>query len=68
MSEQWDQKLEAILAYQSQFVVGRSTEKPTLVDRFRDDAAYWGKLINRNYGEPFATKEPLAVGSLRDLI
>ncbi len=68
VSEQWDQKLEAILAYQSQFVVGRSTEKPTLVDRFRDDAAYWGKLINRKYGEPFATKEPLAVGSLRDLI
>jgi hypothetical protein len=38
------------------------------MDRFRDDAAYWGKLINRNYGEPFATKEPLALDSLQELL
>lgn len=68
ISQQWDDKLAAILAYQSQFVEGRSTEPPTLVDRFRDDAAYWGRLINRRYGEPFATREPLALDSLRDLI
>ena len=68
ISDQWDQKLQSILAYESQFVTGRPTEPPTMVDRIRDDAAYWGRLINRNYGEPFATKEPLAVNSLRDLI
>ena len=68
ISDQWDKKLQSVLAYESQFVTGRPTKPPTMVDRIRDDAAYWGRLINRNYGEPFATKEPLAVSSLRDLI
>ena len=67
ISEQWDAKFESILAYESQFITGRDTVRPTLIDRFRDDAAYWGRLINRRYGEPFATKEPLALESLRDL-
>ena len=67
ISEQWDAKFESILAYESQFITGRDTVRPTLMDRFHDDAAYWGRLINRRYGEPFATKEPLALESLRDL-
>lgn len=68
ISPQWDRKLESIRAYQSQFVLGRPTESPTILDRLRDDAAYWGRLIDRRYGEPLATKEPLALTSLRDLI
>lgn len=68
ISEQWERKLAAIGCYESQFINGRPSEKPTLMDRFRDDAAYWGKLINRNYGEPFATKEPLALDSLQELL
>jgi bacillithiol biosynthesis deacetylase BshB1 len=68
IGEHWDQKLESVLAYQSQFVEGRPTEPPTMIDRIRDDAANWGRLINRKYGEPMATKEPLAMKSLRDLI
>jgi len=68
ISQQWESKLASILAYESQFVTGRDSTPPTLVDRFRDDAAYWGRLINKRYGEPFATREPLALDSLRDLI
>lgn len=68
ISDHWEQKLESVLAYQSQFVEGRPTEPPTMIDRVRDDAANWGRLINRKYGEPMATKEPLALKSLRDLI
>ncbi len=67
ISEQWDTKRSAIEAYVSQFITGRDPKPPTLTDRFRDDAAYWGRLINREYGEPFATREPLAIESLRDL-
>lgn len=68
ISEQWDTKLAAISAYRSQFIQGRPTEPPTMIDRLRDEAANWGRLIDRRYGEPFATKEPLAISSLRDLI
>jgi bacillithiol biosynthesis deacetylase BshB1 len=68
ISDQWGGKLRAIEAYQSQFVTGRDKIPPTLLDRFRDDAAYWGRLINRRFGEPFATREPLALSSIRDLV
>lgn len=68
ISEQWPAKRDAIAAYQSQFVTGRPTEPPTFLDRLRDEAANWGRIIGRDYGEPFATREPLAVSSLRDLI
>lgn len=68
VSEQWDRKLQSIRAYESQFITGRSEQSPTILDRIRDDAAYWGRLIDRHYGEPFATKEPLAVASMRDFL
>lgn len=68
ISEQWEKKLASVQAYKSQFIDGRPTEPPTMIDRIRDDAAHWGRLIDRRYGEPFATKEPLALNSLRDLL
>ncbi len=68
ISDHWDAKLASINAYQSQFVEGRPTETPTLIDQLHDEASNWGRLINRRYGEPLATKEPLAMKSLRDLI
>lgn len=68
ISEQWETKLASIKAYESQFITGRDPTPPTILDRIRDDAAYWGRLINRRFGEPFATREPLALSSLRDLI
>lgn len=68
ISNEWDVKLKSVMAYESQFITGRDQTSPTLIDRFRDDAAYWGRLINRRYGEPFATREPMAVDSLRSLI
>ena len=68
ISETWQQKIDSVKAYESQFITGRPTDPPTMLDRIRDDAAYWGKLINREFGEPFATKEPLALQSLKDLI
>ena len=68
ISEHWEQKLASIHSYKSQFIDGRSTQSPSMLDQLRDDAANWGRLIGRRYGEPFATKEPLAMSSLRDLI
>jgi len=68
ISEHWDRKVRSIEAYHSQFIEGRSQEPPTLLDQLRHESAHWGRLINRHYGEPFATKEPLAMNSLQDLI
>lgn len=64
----WPAKRKAIECYQSQFVTGRPTEPPTFIDRMRDQAAFWGWSIGTQYGEAFASREPVALASFRDLI
>jgi bacillithiol biosynthesis deacetylase BshB1 len=64
----WDAKRRSIAAYESQFVTGRPSDSPTLLDRMRDQAAYFGGLIGTSYAEPFAAREPLGVRSLRDFV
>lgn len=66
ISPYWERKRAAIECFHSQFIQGRPTEPPTFVDRLRDQAAYWGWSIGTAYGEPFASREPLGVASLRD--
>lgn len=68
ISDQWERKQESIRCFESQFITGRPTEPPTMLDRFRDDAAYWGRLIGRRYGEPYAAREPVAMNSFQSLI
>lgn len=67
ISRFWEQKRTAIECYESQFITGRSQDPPTLIDRLRDQAAYFGSLIGTNYGEPFASREPLGLKSMIDL-
>ncbi|MGE0757307.1 MAG: bacillithiol biosynthesis deacetylase BshB1 [Pirellulaceae bacterium] len=64
----WEQKLAAIRAYESQFIVGRATNSPTFLEQLRDEAAYWGKAIGTHYGEPFTSREPIGMSSLGKLI
>ena len=64
----WERKLAAIACYHSQFVAGRPPEPPTFLDRLRDEAAYWGKTIGVDYGEPFACREPIGLSSMQSLV
>jgi len=68
ISQHWERKLEAIRCYQSQFITGRSTEPPTMLEQLRDEASYWGRMIGTRYGEPYATREPVALSGLSELI
>lgn len=68
ISPYWEQKAAAIAAYHSQFIEGRAPAPPTFLDRMRDEAAYWGKMIGVRYGEPFACREPLGLSTLQGLI
>jgi bacillithiol biosynthesis deacetylase BshB1 len=60
-----DEKLAALACYESQFVTGRSSEPPTLLDDLRDRARYWGWAIGTRYGEPFASREEIGLNDLR---
>lgn len=68
ISDFWEQKLAAIRCYHSQFVAGRSSDPPTFLEQLRDEASYWGKTIGVRYGEPYACREPIGLGSLQSLI
>jgi N-acetylglucosamine malate deacetylase 1 len=68
ISDFWERKLAAIACYQSQFVVGRPQEPPTLLDRLRDQAAFWGWSIGTRYGEPFDSREAVGITSFNDLV
>lgn len=68
ISQHWDRKRAAIEAYASQFSIGREHFVPSMLDRIRDEAAYWGKLIGTHYGEAYASREPVALMDLCRLL
>jgi bacillithiol biosynthesis deacetylase BshB1 len=67
ISEHLETKLQALRCYQSQFVLGRPSDRPTVIDKVRDQARYWGWAIGTTAGEPLVSREPLGWRSLRDL-
>jgi LmbE family N-acetylglucosaminyl deacetylase len=65
---EWDRKLAAVKAYESQFITGRPTQWPTFLDQLHTEAAYRGKAIGVKYGEPFTSREPIGLSSLAHLV
>ncbi len=66
VSAHLETKMKAISCYHSQFIEGRPTTPPTLLDDVRDRARYWGWTIGVQYGEPFLTREEVGLRGLRD--
>ncbi|MCS6978134.1 MAG: bacillithiol biosynthesis deacetylase BshB1 [Gemmatales bacterium] len=67
ISEHLETKLQALRCYPSQFLEGRPDGQPTVIDKVRDQARYWGWAIGTAAGEPLLSREPLGLRSLRDL-
>ena len=68
ISDYFEQKLESIRCYHSQFIEGREHLNPHFLDQLRDEAAYWGKTIGVKYGEPYTSREPIGMSGLGELI
>lgn len=68
ISEYWEQKLESIRCYHSQFVKGREAMDPSFIDQLHHEAVYWGKTIGVKYGEPFTSREPIGMTDFSSLI
>ena len=68
ISSFWDQKLTALKCYHSQFIEGYRAQPRSFLDGLRDEFAYWGRSIGTAYAEPFATREPVGVTSMRDFV
>jgi N-acetylglucosamine malate deacetylase 1 len=63
-----DAKMRAIACYRSQFIEGRPTTPPTLLDDLRDRSRYWGWTIGVAHGEPFLSRELVGLRRLDDLV
>lgn len=66
ISDQIERKMEAIACYASQFSEERGNAGA--LDGIRAIAQYWGTRIRRPFGEPFASKEPIGLRALGDLL
>lgn len=73
ISEQMERKLEAIMAYESQFA-GRTSlggvraggDRP-IAEQIRAQHAHYGSWIRRRYGEPYWTRETVQIGDVMEL-
>jgi LmbE family N-acetylglucosaminyl deacetylase len=61
-------KMDAVKAYHSQLIQGRSPEHPTVVDDIRDRTRYWGWTIGKAYAEPLLNREQVGIRSLNDVL
>lgn len=68
VSQDIETKLQAVSAYHSQLVQGRSTSFPTAIDDIKDRARYWGWTIGTAYGEPLTNREQVGISSLQSLL
>ncbi len=66
ISEEMDLKEQAVLAYESQFVVPEKNRR--VMTWLRQMNGYMGSRIGVEYAEPFFTREPPGLGSLDGLI
>jgi bacillithiol biosynthesis deacetylase BshB1 len=61
-------KMRAVACYHSQFIEGRATTPPTILDELNDRARYWGWTIGTRYGEPFVSREEVGLRDLTHLV
>ncbi|MCA1750542.1 MAG: bacillithiol biosynthesis deacetylase BshB1 [Cryomorphaceae bacterium] len=76
ISDSFEQKMEAIQAYKTQFYTGEPQKEeevtpistPAFMDGLKSRAREYGRLINVEYGEGFTTERPAGVKDLSDLL
>lgn len=67
VTDQWDKKVRAIQAYQSQIENTSPANAVSLLERVEVTCRYFGQCIGSKYGEPFVSSEPVAVRELEFL-
>lgn len=68
VSEQVEAKLAALRCYKSQLVDTTRPGAIGVIDSVLDRMRFWGHTIGVRHGEPFASREPIGLGGLGDLL
>lgn len=74
ITEEYEARMKAVLAFKSQFYDPDSRERetalssPGFLDMLRTRFEYYGDKIGRKYGEPFFSPSPIGISNLSSLI
>ena len=68
VSDQHEAKLSSLRCYRSQLVDTTPAGTPGVIDAVADRARFWGHVIGARFGEPFASREPVGLAGLDQLL
>jgi bacillithiol biosynthesis deacetylase BshB1 len=68
ISDQLDAKVAALRCYTSQLVDNQPEGRPGVIDSVCDRTRYWGHFIGVRHAEPFASREPVGLRGLDDVL
>jgi bacillithiol biosynthesis deacetylase BshB1 len=68
ISDQLPAKVSALECYRSQFVDNLQPGRRGVIETVCDRTRYWGYLAGVGHAEPFASREPIALGTFDDLL
>ena len=68
ISDQVDAKVAALHCFRSQLVENQPEGQPGVIDRVCDRTRYWGQLAGVRHAEPFASREPIGLRGLDQLL
>jgi bacillithiol biosynthesis deacetylase BshB1 len=68
ISDQLDEKVQALTCYRSQLVDNQSAGKPGVIDSVCDRTRFWGHMVGVRHAEPFASRESVGLTSLDHLL
>jgi bacillithiol biosynthesis deacetylase BshB1 len=68
VSDQHEAKLAALRCYRSQLVDNQPAGRPGVIDSVADRTRFWGHLVGVQLAEPFASREPIGLKGLDQLL
>ncbi len=68
ITDQLEMKLTALQAFRSQLVENQPQGRPGVIDLVCDRTRFWGQLVGVRHAEPFASREPIGLQGLDQLL
>jgi N-acetylglucosamine malate deacetylase 1 len=68
ISDQVEAKSAALRCYRSQLVDNQPDDRPSVIDNVLARTRFWGNLAGVRHAEPFASREPIGLKGLGDLL
>ncbi len=68
VSDHQEAKHRSLMAYRSQLVENQPPGRPGVIESVFDRTRFWGHLAGVDHAEPFASREPVGLRGLNDLL